>query len=66
VVIHRPAGVAVQFSLNGSGASLALDGHRFQSVGDGLRWRSADYLDRAHRYEITVSGSVTRFTVATI
>ena len=65
VVIQRPAGIGVQFVLDGSGSRLTLDGERLRPANDGLRWRSSDYRESADRYEVTVSGSVSKLTVST-
>jgi hypothetical protein len=63
LTIHRPAGAAVQVNIGGGASQLRLDEQRIGAVGGGLRWQSQDFASAAGRYEISISGSVSKLMV---
>lgn len=64
LTIQRPAGVAIRAHISGSASNLALDEQHFGAVADALHWQTPDYHRTTHRYDLSISGSVSNMTLA--
>jgi TetR/AcrR family tetracycline transcriptional repressor len=63
VSIQRPPGTACRVRIRSGASRLALDDLYFGSVGGETRWQSPDFAAAAHRYDIEVTGGVSRLTI---
>jgi hypothetical protein len=64
MTVHRPRGVALRVRIDGGVSRLALDEQHFGAVADGIHWQTPDYHGTPHRYDLSVSGSVSNVTIA--
>jgi hypothetical protein len=64
VLLHRPSGVPVRAQLKGGVSRFELDGERFKA-GKELHLQTPDYEQAMGRYDIVVTGGISRVSVDT-
>lgn len=65
IALHRPAGVPARIHVSGGLSKLSIDGKRVSGIGSDLHWESPDFQHAADRYDITISGGVSKLAVDT-
>jgi hypothetical protein len=71
VVLRRPAGVALRVQISGGGRRVTFDGKAANTAGaqspddGGIRWQTPGYATETDRYDLSISGSVSRLAVTT-
>jgi hypothetical protein len=65
LTIHRPGAAPLAVRMRGGVSNLRLDDQRFGSIGGTMSWQTPEYENAADRYELTITGGASTFTVDT-
>jgi hypothetical protein len=65
MTFYRPAGVSYRVNIGGSASQLRFDHERMNAAAGPIRWQTPGYNSTVNRYDITITGSVSDFTIDT-
>jgi hypothetical protein len=66
VTLRRPREVPIRLRVRGGASKLAFDEQSFGAIGGRTQLQSEGFREAGDRYEITIGGGASQFTVATL